>query len=86
MTPIYSTLTFEIWCPTKLDDHERGRAILEQRNYVRYRSKKLSTDSQQRIMDKLNERVVELCQVGSVISDHMRYVGRQWQRAIETLT
>jgi hypothetical protein len=37
-------------------------------------------------MDKLNERVIELCQVGSVISDHMRYVGRQWQQAIETLT
>lgn len=38
------------------------------------------------MMDRLNDRIAELCQVASIINEDMRYVGRQWQHAIEHLT
>ncbi|KAF3034368.1 hypothetical protein E8E11_003335 [Didymella keratinophila] len=56
-----------------------------------FRAKKASVvsrklDRQQRIMDKLNSRVSELCQVDRIISGDLCIAGRHWQRAIESLS
>ena len=49
-------------------------------------SKKLSNNPHQRTMDRLNDKVAELCQLHRIVSDDMRYIGRYWQRVIESIT
>lgn len=44
------------------------------------------TGLEQTIIDKLNDRINELCQVVSIVSNDIRYVGRQWQHAIDAFT